>query len=178
MLEEGISEILVPETEIHQKVGHLGGEITSYYQGKGGELVVVGLLKGSFIFMADLIRCIDYPLTVDFMTVSSYGDETISSGNIKIKNDLGSPVEGKHVLMVEDIIDTGRTLHRVLQILKDRNPLSMKVCTFLNKPSRRVDEVPIDYCGLEIPDKFVCGYGLDFAQKYRNLPYVGVLESK
>ncbi len=178
MLEKGISEVLIPEDEIARIVQHLGSEITQNYSEEGGELLVVGLLKGSFVFMADLIRQIRYPLTVDFMTVSSYGDGTESSGNIRIDNDLSDPVEGKHVLMVEDIIDTGKTLHRVLGILRDRNPRSLKICTFLNKPSRRIDEVPIDFCGREIPDEFVCGYGLDFAQKYRNLPCVGILDSE
>ncbi len=178
MFEEGISEVLVPEEKIVSIVKQMGDEITEHYEQEGGQLLVVGLLKGSFIFMADLIRRIRYPLTVDFMRVSSYGDGTESSGIVRIDQDLGESVEGKHILLVEDIVDTGRTLHRVIEILIGRKPKSLKVCTFLDKPSRRIDEVPIDYCGLEIPDKFVCGYGLDYAQKYRNFPYVGVLGEK
>ncbi len=178
MFEEGITDILVPEEEISAIVKRLGLEITEEYAKEGGKLLVVGLLKGSFVFTADLIRQIRYPLVVDFMTVSSYGDGTVSSGIVRIDQDIGETVEGKHILLVEDIIDTGRTLHRVLQIIHDRKPRSLKTCTFLSKPSRRTDEVPIDFCGLDIPDEFVCGYGLDYAQKYRNLPYVGVLGEK
>ncbi len=175
MLEEGISKILVSEEEISEIVKRLGAEITKEYRDTGGELLVVGLLKGSFVFMADLIRAIQCPLRVDFMTVSSYGEETVSSGDVKIERDIGEPITDKHVLMVEDIVDTGKTLHRVLKLIESRNPRSLKVCSFLNKPSRRIDEVRVDFCGREIPDEFVCGYGLDYAQKYRNLPYVGVL---
>ncbi len=178
MFEKGISEVLIPEEKIASIVNKMGEDISQHYEKNGGQLLVVGLLKGSFIFMADLIRRIRYPLAVDFMDVSSYGDGTESSGIVRIDQDLNESVEGKHVLLVEDIIDTGKTLHRVLEILESRSPKSLKVCTFISKPSRRTDEVPIDFCGVEIPDKFVCGYGLDYAQKYRNLPYVGVLSEK
>lgn len=175
MPDTGITKILIREEEIREIVDGLGREITEHYQAIGGELIVVGLLRGSFIFMADLIRRIHYPLIVDFMAVSSYGDGTISSGDVKIVMDLDQSIEGKHVLLVEDIIDTGKTFKKVIRMMSNRSPGSVKICTFLNKPSRRLVDVPIDFCGVDIPDEFVCGYGLDYAQKYRNLPYVGVL---
>jgi len=174
MPESGISRKLIDEDEIASIVKKLGEEITTVYQQSGGELIVVGLLRGSFVFMADLVRKIHYPLVVDFMAVSSYGDGTVSSGDVKIVMDLDESVEGKHVLLVEDIIDTGSTFKKVIRMIKNRNPKTLKVCTFLSKPSRRKYEIAIDFCGKEIPDEFVCGYGLDYAQKYRNLPYVGV----
>lgn len=176
MPDTGITKILIREEEIREIVNDLGQEITQHYKDVGGELIVVGLLRGSFVFMADLVRKIHYPLIVDFMAVSSYGDGTTSTGDVKIVMDLDESIEGKHVLVVEDIIDTGNTFKKIIRMLNNRNPRSLKVCTFLNKPSRRKFEVPIDFCGKDIPDEFVCGYGLDFAQKYRNLPYVGVLK--
>jgi len=175
MPDTGITKVLVREEEIRTIVEELGEEITQHYRETGGELVVIGLLRGSFVFMADLVRKIHYPLVVDFMAVSSYGDGTESSGDVKIVMDLDESVEGRHVLLVEDIIDTGTTFKKVIRMMRNRNPRSLKVCTFLNKPSRRRHEVQIDFCGKDIPDEFVCGYGLDYAQKYRNLPYVGVL---
>jgi hypoxanthine phosphoribosyltransferase len=175
MPDTGVTKILIREEEIEQIVAELGREITQHYRESGGELIVVGLLRGSFVFMADLIRKIHYPLVVDFMAVSSYGDGTVSTGDVKIVMDLDESVEGRHVLLVEDIIDTGSTFQKIIRMLENRNPLSLRVCTFLSKPSRRKFEIPIDFCGRDIPDEFVCGYGLDFAQKYRNLPYVGVL---
>lgn len=178
MPDTGISKQLISKEEIRKTVERMGAEITEFYQQQGGELIVVGLLKGSFVFMADLIREIRYPLSVDFMTVASYGAGTVSSGEVKILMDLDEPVEGKHVLLVEDIIDTGNTFHTVIGLIQGRKPQSLSVCTLLNKPSRREVEVPIDFCGMDIPDEFVCGYGLDYAEKYRNLPYVGVLDPK
>lgn len=175
MPETGITKILIREDEITGIVDDLGKQITQHYQALGGDLIVVGLLRGSFVFMADLIRKIHYPLVVDFMAVASYGDGTVSTGDVKIVMDLNQSVEGKHVLFVEDIIDTGRTFNKVIRMMNNRNPESVRVCTFLNKPSRRLVDVQIDFCGVDIPDEFVCGYGLDYAQKYRNLPYVGVL---
>lgn len=175
MPDTGVTRILLKEEEIESIVAELGGEITRYYRKSGGELIVVGLLRGSFIFMADLVRKIHYPLIVDFMAVSSYGDGTVSSGDVKIVMDLDESIEGKHVLLVEDIIDTGATFQKVIRMLNNRKPQSLKVCTFLNKPSRRKHDIDIDFCGMDIPDEFVCGYGLDFAQKHRNLPYVGIL---
>ncbi len=175
MPDTGITKVLIREEEIQQTVTKLGEEITQHYKAAGGELIVIGLLRGSFVFMADLIRKIHYPLVVDFMAVSSYGDGTVSTGDVKIVMDLDESIEGKHILLVEDIIDTGTTFEKVIRMLSNRNPASLKVCTFLNKPSRRKFDIQIDFCGKDIPDEFVCGYGLDYAQKYRNLPYVGVL---
>ena len=177
MPDRGIARILISEQEIRMIVDNLGGEITRHYRKTGGELLVVGLLKGSFIFMADLIRAIEYPLTVDFLAVSSYSDATVSSGEVMVKMDIGESIQDKNVLLIEDIVDTGTTFQKVIRLLEGRNPLSLKTCTLLSKPSRREVDVRIDYCGRDIPDHFVCGYGLDSAQKYRNLPYVGILET-
>lgn len=165
---------LIGKEEIAKRVEEMGKEITAHYNKVGGELLVVGLLRGSFIFMADLVRAIEYHHEVDFMTASSYGNATVSSGDVKIIMDLNKPVDGKHLLLVEDIVDTGHTFHNVIELLKLRHPASIKVATMLNKPSRREKEVEIDFCGFDIPDEFVFGMGLDFEQKYRNLPYVAV----
>lgn len=165
---------LIGKDAIAQRVAEMGREISANYQKVGGEVLVVGLLRGSFIFMADLVRAIDYAHEVDFMTVSSYGDNTTSSGDVKIVMDLNKVVTGKHLLLVEDIVDTGHTLYNIINLLKLRNPASIGVATMLNKPSRRQKEIKIDYCGFEIPDKFVFGMGLDFAQKLRNLPFIAV----
>jgi hypoxanthine phosphoribosyltransferase len=175
MPEKGITKILIPEQEIQTIVKSLGREITRHYRKNGGELLVVGLLKGSFVFMADLIRSIEYPLMVDFLAVSSYTDATVSSGEVTIKMDIGESIQGKSILLVEDIVDTGYTFQKVIRLLEKRQPASLKTCAFLSKPSRREVDVPIDFFGRDIPDEFVCGYGLDYAQKYRNLPYIGVL---
>lgn len=171
-----IKKVLIPEVQVQEIVKHLGKQITEHYGELEKELMVIGLLRGSFIFMADLVRQITIPLVVDFMTVSSYGDGTISSGDVKIVMDLDSSVENRDVLLVEDIVDTGRTFSKVIRMMQNRNPKSLKVCTFLNKPDARVADVQIDFCGLDIPNEFVVGYGLDYAQGYRNLPYVGVLD--
>ena len=176
-MSEQISEVLISEEEIQQTVQRLGAQITKQYRNIDGELMVIGLLRGSFIFMADLIRRIEVPLVVDFMTVSSYGDGTVSSGDVKIIMDLDTSIEGRDVLLVEDIVDTGNTFAKVIRMMNNRNPRSLRVCSFLNKPECRRAEVSIDFCGMDIPDKFVVGYGLDYAQKYRNLPYVGVLKT-
>ena len=175
MPEKGIAKILIPEQEIQTIVASLGREITRHYRKNGGELLVVGLLKGSFVFMADLIRSIEYPLTIDFLAVSSYTGATVSSGEVTIKMDIGESIQGKNVLLVEDIVDTGYTFQKVIQLLEERHPASLKTCAFLSKPSRRKVDVTIDFCGRDIPDEFVCGYGLDYAEKHRNLPYIGVL---
>lgn len=176
-MDQNIERQLISEEEVRAIVARLGREITEHYsQIEDLNLLVIGLLRGSFIFMADLIRAIDLPLMVDFMTVSSYGDATVSSGNVKVVLDLDESVEGKDILMVEDIIDTGNTFSKVIGLIRHRRPRSLKICTFLSKPSRRRVEVEIDFCGVEIPDEFVCGYGLDYAQMYRNLPYVGILK--
>lgn len=169
-------DILIPETDIRNKVKELGEIITKEY--KNEELIVVGLLRGSVIFMADLIREMKISLKIDFMTVSSYGDGKTSSREVKILQDLSENIMGKNILIVEDIIDSGLTLNKVIEILKTREPKSIKLAAFLNKPSRREVNVEVDYIGYNIPDEFVVGYGLDFAQKYRNLPYVGILKGE
>ena len=171
-----IKNVLVTEEEVKATVKRLGEQITNHYGKLDKELMVIGLLRGSFIFMADLVRQIKIPLVVDFMTVASYGDGTISSGDVKIIMDLDSSVEDRDVLIVEDIVDTGRTFSKVIRMMQNRNPRSLNVCTFLNKPEARITDVKIDFCGIDIPNEFVVGYGLDYAQGYRNLPYVGVLE--
>ncbi len=178
MSDARVKDVLIPEERICQIVERLGDEITQYYQNLEKELIVVGLLKGSFIFMADLVRHIKLPLVVDFMTVASYGDGTVSSGDVKINMDLDLSIEGRDVLMVEDIVDTGNTFSKVIRMMNNRKPRSLKICTFLNKPDCRTADVHIDFCGQDIPDEFVVGYGLDYAQKYRHLPYVGILEVK
>jgi hypoxanthine phosphoribosyltransferase len=171
-----ITKILVTEDEVRQTVRRLGAEITAHYGQLERELMVIGLLRGSFIFMADLVRQIKIPLVVDFMTLSSYGDGTISSGDIKVVMDLDSSIEDRDVLLVEDIVDTGRTFSKVIRMMRNRNPRSLKVCTFLNKPAARLVDIDIDFRGVDIPNEFAVGYGLDYAQGYRHLPYVGVLQ--
>jgi len=165
---------LISAEKIALRVKELGKEINDVYETLGGELLVVGLLRGSFIFMADLVRAISYLHETDFMTASSYENSTVSSGDVKIVMDLNKSITGKHILLVEDIIDTGHTLHNVIELPTLRNPTSIKVVTLLNKPSRREKEVHVDYSGFDIPDEFVFGMGLDFEQKYRNLPFVAV----
>jgi hypoxanthine phosphoribosyltransferase len=171
-----IEEIMISETEIAAKVIELSEEITAYYQKNNcRELVVIGILSGAVIFLADLVRHISLPLSIDFMAISSYGDGT-DSGKIKITKDLSHSIENKHVLIIEDIIDTGTTYNCLRDLLKTRNPKSLAICALLNKPSRRKTGCKIDFCGFEIPDKFVVGYGLDFAGNYRQLPYIAVLK--
>ncbi|MEG2675546.1 MAG: hypoxanthine phosphoribosyltransferase [Clostridia bacterium] len=170
---EKITKTLITEEVIKEKVAQLGAQITRDYQGK--EPYVVCILKGSLVFFADLIRKIDLPIKVDTMVVSSYGESTVSSGNVRIKKDLYEDIVGKDVLIVEDIIDSGHTLSSLSRVLKERKPNSLKVATLLDKPSRRKVDFHGDYVGFEIPDEFVIGYGLDYAERYRNLPYVGVL---
>lgn len=168
---EGISkEVLVSEEELSKKVRELGEKITKDYEGK--DLILVGILKGAAIFMADLARCIDLPIIMEFLAVSSYGNSTESSGVVKIVKDLDTDIEGKNILIVEDIIDTGLTLSYITDNLKKRGAKSVKICTLLDKPERRKIDVPVDYRGFIIPDEFVVGYGIDYAEQYRNLPYV------
>jgi len=161
--------------EIANRVRELGSRIERDYQGK--ELVLLGVLKGSYIFISDLARAIDLPLTVDFIGLSSYGEATESSGVVKITSDLAQPIEGKHVLIVEDIVDTGLTMRYLLDNLATRRPASVKLCTLLHKPSRARTRIPIDYLGFQIEDRFVVGYGLDHGDKYRNVPFIGVLKN-
>jgi hypoxanthine phosphoribosyltransferase len=169
-----VAEVLLTEEQIAAKVAELGRRITADYA--GCELTLVSVLKGSLPFMADLMRRISLPCRIDLMEVSSYGgNATESSGLVRILKDLSAPIEGRDVLIVEDIIDTGLTLNYLIRYLKGKNPRSIKVCSLLDKPARRLVEFPIDYVGFEIPDAFVVGYGLDFGEVYRNLRFVGVL---
>lgn len=168
-----ISIMLSPE-EIERRVREVGKEITEDYAGR--ELVVVCVLKGSFVFAADLVRAINLPINVDFLAVSSYGDAVVSSGEVQLLHDLSAPVSGKDVMIVEDIVDTGLTLSYLMENLRSRHPATLKVAALLDKPSNRKKEVKVDYVGFTIPNRFVIGYGLDHAGKYRNLPYIGVLE--
>jgi hypoxanthine phosphoribosyltransferase len=171
---DDIAEVLLTKEKIAQKVAELGVRISSDYKDKN--LLLVGILKGSVVFMSDLLKEITIPARIDFMSVSSYGAGAKSSGVVKIVKDLDIPLQDYDVLIVEDILDSGLTLHYIIELLKSRNPQSIKICTLLDKPySRRVD-VKTDYHGFDIPDKFVVGYGLDYAEKYRNLPFVGVLK--
>ncbi len=166
-------EVLIDAGRIHERIEQLAADIRRDYQGQ--DLVLVGVLKGSFLFMADLARKIELPLRCDFLGVSSYGDETKTSGVIRITSDVSRPVEGCDVLLVEDIVDTGLTINYLLENLRARRPRSVRVCTLLEKPDRRRVQVKIDYCGFSVPDVFVVGYGLDFRGLYRNLPFVGRL---
>ena len=165
-------EILIPEKKVLNRVSELSKEITNYYK-NSKKLVVVGLLRGSFMFIADLVRQLSIPVEVDFITVSSYGSEMTSSGNVRILKDLDGDINGYDVLLVEDIVDTGQTLEAVMDILETRLPNSIKVCALLNKQSRRITKIQADWIGFEIPDEFVVGYGIDFDQRNRNLPYIG-----
>jgi hypoxanthine phosphoribosyltransferase len=169
-----IGEALVSQEDLERRVRELGAEISRDYAGK--DLFLVGVLKGAVFFLSDLMRCLDVPCEVDFMAVASYGSSTDSSGVVRILKDLDATIEGKDVLIVEDIIDSGLTLSYLLRTLKAREPRSLEVCALLTKPERREVDLPIRYTGFEIPNKFVIGYGLDHAERYRNLPYVAVLQ--
>lgn len=168
-------DILISEQDVRSRIAELGQEITNFYQHKNihTPLVVVGLLRGSFMFMADLVREIHLPVEIDFMTTSSYGNAMNSNHDVRISKDLDGDIKGKHVLIVEDIIDTGYTLQKVRDILNLREPSSLTICTLLDKPSRREVDVPVDWVGFTIPDEFVVGYGIDYAQRHRNLSYIG-----
>lgn len=167
-------DVLISEEDVEKRIAELGKIISEEYEGK--EIHMICVLKGGVFFMCELAKYITVPVTMDFMSVSSYGDETSSSGVVKIVKDLDEPLEGKNVLVVEDIIDSGRTLSYLMEILEKRQPDSMKLCTLLDKPDRRVREVRVDHVGFEIPDEFVVGYGLDYKQRYRNLPYIGIVK--
>lgn len=173
-MNDDVKEVLLTEEQIHEIVEDLGKKITEDYRGKN--LVLVSVLKGSVVFMADLMRAIDLPCSIDFMVVSSYGAGTESSGVVKIIKDLDADLRGVDLLIVEDILDTGRTLSSLIKILKMRNPNSVKICTFLDKPERRLADISADYVGACVPDEFVVGYGLDYDEIYRNIPYLGVLK--
>ena len=173
-LNNDISEVLVTEADLKEINARLGAQITKDFRDKN--LLVVGILKGSIYFMTDLTRHIDLPLKIDFLAVSSYGSNTRSSGSVKIIKDIDIDLEGYDVLLIEDILDSGRTLSYVRKMLEARNAKSISICTLLDKPARRVVELTPDYVGCDVPDEFVVGYGLDFDQKYRNLPYIGSLK--
>ncbi|MBV9021596.1 MAG: hypoxanthine phosphoribosyltransferase [Ktedonobacteraceae bacterium] len=170
-----IAEILITEQQLRAKITELAEQITQYYQGK--PLLLLGTLKGAIHFIADLSRAIKLPLEMDYIAVSSYGNSTNSSGVVRILKDLEGPIDQKHVLIIEDVVDSGHTLHYLVDMLKRRNPLSLRICALLDKQRERIKAVKIDYVGFRIPDKFVVGYGLDYAQRYRNLPYIGILKS-
>ena len=168
-----IKEVLISEEQLAAKVAELGARISKDYKGK--KLIILGVLKGSVVFMTDLLRQITIPVEMDFMAVSSYGSGTKTSGVVKILKDLDRLIQGYHVLIVEDILDSGMTLSYLTELLRDRNPASIRIATLLDKPDRRKVDIKPDYVGFRIPDEFVVGYGLDYAELYRNLPYVGVL---
>jgi hypoxanthine phosphoribosyltransferase len=169
-----IQKVLIDDAQVQAKIRELGTQITADYAGK--DLLLVGVLKGALLFIVDLARQIDLPLELDFMAISSYGAATETSGVVRILKDLDTSIEGRDVLIVEDIIDSGLTLNYIVEHLRNRGPASIKICSLLNKPSRRRVDVKVDYRGFDIPDEFVVGYGLDFQQRYRNVPFVGVLK--
>lgn len=171
---EDISRILFTEEQIKARVKELGRQISADF--KGEDIVVIGLLKGCFMFIADLMRAIDTNVAVDFMVVSSYGSGVVSSGEIKVRKDYSIDIEGKNVLVIDDILDTGRTLAFVKDYLIVKSPKTIKLCTLLDKPERKTSKVEVDYVGFSVPDEFVVGYGLDYDEKYRNLPFIGVLK--
>ncbi len=172
-LEQGVGEILIEPDRLQARIRDLGEEISRDYAGR--DLLLVGVLKGAVFFMADLMRELTVPCEIDFMAISSYGAQTDSSGVVRILKDLDTNIAGREVLVVEDIIDSGLTLSYLMRSLKARKPASLEICALMTKPGRREIEVPVRYVGFEIPNKFVIGYGLDFAERYRNLPYVAVL---
>ncbi len=173
-LHDDVEEILLDSDTVANRVAELGAQIAADYQGR--DPVLVSVLKGALVFLADLMRAMDTPTSIDLMEVSSYGAATESSGQVRILKDLSKPIEGRDVIVVEDIIDTGLTLNYLLRYLADKGPASIKIVCLLDKPARRLAEIPIDYTGFTIPDRFVIGYGLDYDERYRNLPYIGVLK--
>ena len=171
---QDIERVLLSEEQLRQRVRELGEEISKEYAGK--EILMIGVLRGAVMFMADLARAITVPVMIDFMAVSSYGTSTSSSGIVRILKDLDEEVAGKHVLIVEDIIDSGLTLSYLVDNIKSRHPASVRICTLLNKPERRKVDLEVNYNGFVVPDEFVVGYGLDYAEKYRNVPFIGILK--
>ena len=171
---QDIERVLLSEEQLRQRVRELGEEISKEYAGK--EILMIGVLRGAVMFMADLARAITVPVMIDFMAVSSYGTSTSSSGIVRILKDLDEEVAGKHVLIVEDIIDSGLTLSYLVDNIKSRQPASVRICTLLNKPERRKVDLEVNYNGFAVPDEFVVGYGLDYAEKYRNVPFIGILK--
>ena len=173
MIDADVEEVLLSGEQVQARVAELGAQLATDYAGH--EPVLVSVLKGSIIFLADLVRAMPIPLSIDLMEVSSYGASTESSGQVRILKDLSTSIAGREVIVVEDIIDTGLTLNYLLRYLHDKGPASIKICCLLDKPARRLAEIEIDYRGFTIPDRFVIGYGLDYGERYRNLPYIGVL---
>ena len=176
IFDNDIQEVLFSEEQLKNRVQEIARQITADYQGK--EIMLISVLRGSFVFMADLCRAIDLPCTLDFMAVSSYGKGTKFSGQVQITKDLSADNTDRHIIVVEDILDSGNTLSYLLKILENRHPASIRLCTLLDKPDRRVKPVEVHYSGFTIPDAFVVGYGLDYAEKYRNLPYIGILKPR
>ena len=176
IFDNDIQEVLFSEEQLKNRVQEIARQITADYQGK--EIMLISVLRGSFVFMADLCRPIDLPCTLDFMAVSSYGKGTKSSGQVQITKDLSEDITDRHIIVVEDILDSGNTLSYLLKILENRHPASIRLCTLLDKPDRRVKPVQVHYSGFTIPDAFGVGYGLDYAEKYRNLPYIGILKPR
>ena len=176
IFDNDIQEVLFSEEQLKNRVREIAQQITADYQGK--EIMLISVLRGSFVFMADLCRAIDLPCTVDFMAVSSYGKGTKSSGQVQITKDLSEDISDRHIIVVEDILDSGNTLSYLLKLLQARHPASIRLCTLLDKPERRTKPVEVHYSGFTIPDAFVVGYGLDYAEKYRNLPYIGILKPR
>ena len=176
IFDNDIQEVLFSEEPLKNRVREIAQQITADYQGK--EIMLISVLRGSFVFMADLCRAIDLPSTLDFMAVSSNGKGTKSSGQVQITKDLSEDITDRHIIVVEDILDSGNTLSYLLKILENRHPASIRLCTLLDKPDRRVKPVEVHYSGFTIPDAFVVGYGLDYAEKYRNLPYIGILKPR
>ena len=176
IFDNDIQEVLFSEEQLKNRVREIAQQITADYQGK--EIMLISVLRGSFVFMADLCRAIDLPCMLDFMAVSSYGKGTKSSGQVQITKDLSEDISDRHIIVVEDILDSGNTLSYLLKILENRHPASIRLCTLLDKPDRRVKPVEVHYSGFTIPDAFVVGYGLDYAEKYRNLPYIGILKPR
>lgn len=175
MLEKDIDRVFFSGDELQNKVREIGAQITRDYEGK--DPLFVGVLKGSFVFMADLMRAVDLYCDIDFMAVSSYGSGTTTTGAVKINKDLSYNVEGRHIILIEDILDSGVTLSYLKKYIEARKPASVRICTLLDKPARRRADIHADYVGFECPDAFIVGYGLDYAERYRNLPYIGVLKS-
>lgn len=173
-MDKDISKVLFNEVELHGACKRLGEQITKDYEGK--DLLVVGILNGAIVFCTDLMRQIDRQINIDFMSVSSYGEGTVSSGKVKVMKDLNGSIKGRNVLIVDDILDTGKTMLHLVDMLQQRDPASIKICVLLDKPARREEDIYADYVGYTVPDAFVVGYGLDYAEEYRNLPYIGVLD--
>ena len=176
-MHDDIERVLFTQEELREKVAAMGKKISEDYQNASEDVFCVGILKGAVVFYTDLVRSISLPVQFDFMIASSYGNETSTSGSVKLLKDLDYDVEGKHLILIEDIIDSGTTMQYLMRILRERRPKSIKLCALLSKPSRRTADVHIDYLGAEVPDEFLVGYGLDYAGTYRNLPYIGILKS-